>query len=91
MNMPVIVPVKPVMAEKISLFHLPRNAMWAVSSADRQRVMATANFTPKTSLSSGEISSVCWLVRVVLFCTVLVNACLIQSFMVSHTLLFDSS
>jgi hypothetical protein len=34
------------MAAKISLFHLPRKAMWAISRADRHRVMVMANFTP---------------------------------------------
>ena len=41
-----IVPVRAVIAENISLFHLPRNAMWAISSADSVRVMAIVNFTP---------------------------------------------
>jgi len=46
MSMPVIVPVRAVIAENISLFHLPRNAMCAISSVDRISVMASVNFTP---------------------------------------------
>jgi len=42
----VIVPVRAVIAEKISLFHLPRNMMCAISSVDRIRVVAIVNFTP---------------------------------------------
>jgi len=42
----VIVPVRAVIAEKISLFHLPRNAMCAISSVDRIMVVAIVNFTP---------------------------------------------
>jgi len=44
--MPITVPLKPVIAENISLFHLPRNAMCAISSVDRIRVVAIVNFTP---------------------------------------------
>jgi hypothetical protein len=67
------------MAEKISLFHLPRNAMCAISSVDRISVMAIVNFTPMTKRGSGGISR----------CRVrLVSARLIQSFMVCHPLLF---
>ena len=56
MSMPVIMPVRAVIAENISLFHLPRNAMWAVSGVDRISVMATVNFTPMTRRGSGGIS-----------------------------------
>ena len=45
-SMPVIVPVRAVIAKKISLFHLPRNAMCAISSVDRISVMVIVNFTP---------------------------------------------
>jgi hypothetical protein len=75
----VIVPVRAVMAEKISLFHVWRNAMWAVSSADRISVIAIVNFTPMSRRGSGGISR--WRVR-------FVSAFLIQSFMVGHFLLF---
>jgi len=75
----VIVPVKPVIAENISLFHLPRNAMCAISSVERISVIAIVNFTPMTNRGSGGISRcrMCF-----------VNAFLIQSFMVCHPLLF---
>jgi len=39
-SMPVIVPVRAVIAEKISLFHLPRIIMWAISSAVKVMVVA---------------------------------------------------
>ena len=42
----ITVPDKPVIAENTSLFHLPRNAMCAISSVDRISVMAIVNFTP---------------------------------------------
>jgi len=75
----VIVPVKPVIAENISLFHLPRNAMCAISSVERIMVIAIVNFTPMTNRGSGGISR----------CRMrFVNAFLIQSFMVGHPLLF---
>ncbi len=51
--MPVIVPVSPVIDAKTSLFHVPKTAKLAISMAERQNVMAIANFTPKTSRSSG--------------------------------------
>lgn len=72
-------PVKPVMAAKISLFQTPRKAKWAISRAERHRVMAMANFTPITSLGSGGI----WR-----FLMRLVKAFLTQSPMVFHPLLF---
>ena len=79
MSMPVIVPVRAVIAEKISLFHLPRNAMWIVSSVERISVMVMVNFTPISRRGSGGISR----------CRIrFVNAFLIQSFMVGHFLLF---
>ena len=46
MNMPVIVPARPVIAEKISLFHVLRMRRWEISNAVRLMVMAMANFTP---------------------------------------------
>ena len=79
MNMPVIVPVRAVIAANISLFHLPRSAMCVISSVDRISVVATVNFTPITRRGSGGISR--WRMR-------LVSARLIQSFMVGHFLLF---
>jgi len=76
--MPLTVPVKPVIAENISLFHLPRNAMCVISSVERIMVVATVNFTPITRRGSGGISR----------CRMrFVNAFLIQSFMVFHLFL----
>ena len=56
MSMPVIVPVRAVIAEKISLFHLPRNAMWVISSVVRISVIVIVNFTPMSRRGSGGIS-----------------------------------
>jgi hypothetical protein len=83
MNMPVIVPVRAVMAEKISLFHARSIAKWAISSVVRLSVMVIASFTPVTSLLSGGIVVVfvcCWMR--------FVRAFLIQSVVVGHLLLF---
>lgn len=55
--MPVIVPVSPVIDAKTSLFHVPKKAKLEISNADKQKVMAIANFTPKTSRSSGSMLS----------------------------------
>lgn len=79
MNMPVSVPVKPVIAEKISLFHLLSVIRWVISMAVRLSVMAIANFTPRTKRGSGWISRCRFR---------LVKAFLIGSFMGYHLLLF---
>jgi len=42
----VIVPVRAIIAEKISLFHLPSAIMWVISSVDRISVIVIVNFTP---------------------------------------------
>lgn len=86
MNIPVIVPVSAVMAEKISLFHARSIARCAISRAVRLRVIVMASFTPVTSLLSGEIVVVfvcCWMC--------FVRAFLIQSVVVGHLLLFYSA
>ena len=70
-----IVPVRAVIAENISLFHLPRNAMCVISSVDRINVIVSVNFTPVTRRGSGGISR---------FRLCFVSARLIQSFMVFH-------
>ena len=81
-SMPVIVPVRAVIDANISLFHLPRNAMCAISSVERMAVMATVNFTPVTRRGSGGISR---------FRLCFVSARLIQSFMVFHFFLASVS
>ena len=58
MRMPVIVPAKPVMAAKTSLFHVRSNARCAISSAVRLKVNVMANLTPRTKRSLGSTSSV---------------------------------
>jgi len=73
--MPVIVPAKPVMAAKTSLFHVRSNAKCAISSAVRLKVKAMANFTPRTKRSLGGTSCTVTVLSVVFR----VNACLIQS------------
>lgn len=55
--MPVIVPVKPVIAAKTSLFHVRSNAKWAISMAVRLKANAMANLTPRTKRSLGGTSS----------------------------------
>ena len=85
--MPVIVPAKPVMAAKISLFHVRSNAKCAISRAVRLKVRAMANLTPRTRRSLGCTSSVA-----VLSAAFRVSAFLIQSvIVVSHLLLFDAA
>lgn len=81
--MPVMVPAKPVIAAKTSLFHVPKSARCAISSAVRLKVRAMANFTPKTKRSLG-CTSACAAVLSVVF---RVNARRIQSAMVPHPLL----
>lgn len=78
-----MVPVKPVIAAKISLFHVCNAIMCVISRAVSVMVVAMANFTPMTRRGSGGIS----IVRVRL-CMRFVNAYLIQSFVVFHLLLF---
>lgn len=48
----------PVMAAKTSLFHVCKNARFAISIADKQKVNSMANLVPKTKRSSGRTSSV---------------------------------
>jgi hypothetical protein len=83
MSMPVIVPVKPVIVAKISLFQACSAIMCVISRAVRLMVVAIVNFTMVTKRGSGGIS----IVRV-RFRMRFVNACLIQSFVVCHLLLF---
>src|SRR4030067_2092455 len=85
MRMPVIVPAKPVMAAKTSLFHVRSNARCAISSAVRLKVNAMANFTPRTNRSLGGTS--CCSAFAVLSVVFRVNARLTQSAMVPHPLL----
>ena len=73
--MPVIVPAKPVIVAKTSLFHVPKRARCAISSAVRLKVNAIANFTPRTKRSLGGTSSADAVLSVVFR----VNARLIQS------------
>ena len=85
--MPVIVPAKPVIAAKTSLFHVRSNAKCAISSAVRLKVKAMANLTPRTKCSLGCTS---WVA--VLSAAFRVSAFLIQSvIVVSHLLLFDAA
>ena len=78
-----MVPAKPVIAAKTSLFHVRSNAKCAISSAVKLKVNAMANLTPKTKRSLGGTSSVAAVLSVVFR----VNALLIQSVMVPHPLL----
>ena len=87
MRMPVMVPAKPVMAAKTSLFHVPKRAKCAISSAVRLKVKAMANFTPRTRRSLGGTSSADAVLSVVFR----VNARLIQSAMVPHPLLSQAT
>jgi hypothetical protein len=81
--MPVMVPAKPVIAAKTSLFHVRSNAKCAISSAVKLNVKAMANLTPSTKRSLGGISSAVTVLSVVLR----VKARFIQSVMVPHPLL----
>ena len=56
-RMPVMVPVKPVIAAKISLFHVPSNAKCAISNAVKLPASAMANFTPRNRLSLCDVAS----------------------------------
>jgi len=60
-SMPVIVPVRAVVAEKISLFHVCRIVMWAISSVVSVMVVAIVNFIPMMSFWLG------WIVMVLSF------------------------
>jgi len=74
-RMPVIVPAKPVIAAKTSLFHECKSAKCAISNAVKLNVKAMANFTPRTKRSLGDTSVVVAVLSVVL----LVKARFIQS------------
>ena len=74
-RIPVMVPAKPVIAAKTSLFHVRSNARCAISNAVRLKVSAMANLTPKTKRSLGGTSSAAAVLSVVFR----VNARLIQS------------
>ena len=88
-RVPVIVPVVAVIAEKISLFHVPNNVMWAICSAVNVMVVAMVNFIPMMSFGFGWIVMVFGLCFCVVFIVILrVNAFLSQSVMVYHFLLF---
>ena len=56
-SIPVIVPAKPVMAAKTSLFHVCKRAKCAISMAVRLNVNVMANLTPRTRRSLGGTSS----------------------------------
>lgn len=53
--MPVIVPVRAVMTEKISLVHLPRKIMWVICRAVSVMVVDMVNFIPMMSFWLGSI------------------------------------
>ena len=84
--MPVIVPAKPVMAAKTSLFHVRSNAKCAISMAVRLKVNAMANLTPRTKRSLGGTSA-----EAVLSVVFRVNARFIQSAMVPQPLLSQAA
>ena len=84
--MPVMVPAKPVIAAKTSLFHARSNAKCAISSAVRLKVNAMANLTPRTRRSLGGTSA-----HAVLSMVFRVKARLIQSAMVPHPLLSQAT
>ena len=86
-KMPETVPIRPEMAAKTSLLHVPRKAMWATSTADKQTVIAMANFTPRTSFSVGGISIISSLPRVPLRVIFLVKAFLRNLLVIFHLLL----
>ncbi len=52
-----MIPTRPEMVAKISLFQLPNIAMWATSRIERQMAIAIANSTPRTRRSSGNSTS----------------------------------
>ncbi len=56
-NSPIMIPTRPEMVAKISLFQLPNKAMWATSRNERQMAIAIANSTPRTKRSSGNSTS----------------------------------
>jgi hypothetical protein len=82
-----MVPAKPVIAAKTSLFHVPKRAKCAISSAVKLNVRAMANLTPRTKRSLGGTSSS----ATVLSAVFRVNARLIQSVMISHPLLSQAT
>ena len=57
MRMPVIVPARPVIVAKTSLFHVCKRAKCAISMAVRLNVNVMANLTPRTRRSLGATSS----------------------------------
>lgn len=82
-----MVPAKPVMAAKTSLFHAPKSARYAISKAVRLKVRAMANLTLSTRRSLGGTSASAAVLSVVFR----VNARFIQSVMVAHSLLPEAS
>ena len=87
-SVPVIVPVRAVMAEKISLFHVCRIVMWAVCSVVSVRVVAMVIFIPMMSFWLGWIVMVFGLCFCVVFMVIfLVRAFSSQSVMVYHSFL----
>ena len=74
--MPVMVPAKPVMVAKTSLFHVCSSAKCAISMAVRLNVNVMANLTPRTRRSLGGTSSA---TRAVLSVVLRVSAFFIQS------------
>jgi len=86
--MPVIVPAKPVIAAKTSLFHECKSAKCAISKAVKLKVNTKANFTPRTKRSLGVISSA---EAAVLLVVLRVKARFIQSAMVTHSLLSEAA
>ena len=76
--MPVIVPAKPVMVAKTSLFHVCSSARCAISMAVRLNVNVMANFTPRTRRSLGGTSSAT-LASILLVVFFFVRAFFIQS------------
>jgi len=85
-RIPVIVPVRPVIVENISVLHVLRRAMWVISRVERRAVMVMANLTPRTSFWLGGISIVCFPLPCLIE-TFFVNAFLIGSVVVFHLLL----
>jgi len=84
-KMPVMVPAKPVIVAKTSLFHERKSAKCAISKAVKLKVNAMANFTPRTKRSLGAISSAGAAVLSVVLRRV--KARFTQSAMVTHPLL----
>jgi len=79
-----MVPAKPVIVAKTSLFHERKSAKCAISKAVKLKVNAMANFTPRTKRSLGGTSAEAAVLSVVLR---RVKARFTQSAMVTHPLL----